>query len=356
MIVTGLFGIPMGILNDRLGPRIVMTLCGLFLGMGLLLMSRITSIWHLYIFYGLMIGIGISSFVPAASTVARWFVQRRTFMTGIVLAGTGMGAIVGPPVAANLIAAYNWRTAYLILGFVVLIVIIACAQFLRRDPSQKGQVPYGQHVGNNQELKHSNYDFTLKEAVTSGQFWMIFSQFFCFGFCLFVIMVHIVPHATDLGISTIGAAGILVLIGIVSVISKIVMGRVGDMIGNKKVFVISFIIMLLSLLWLLFTEELWGFYLFAVIFGIAYGSHISQQSPFAASVFGLSAHGSIYGVLGLGATTGEALGPVVAGYIFDVTGAYKLALIITMVVSIAGLVLTTMTKTTLSKSTSKTLS
>jgi predicted MFS family arabinose efflux permease len=177
--------------------------------------------------------------------------------------------------------------AYLILGCAVLIVIIASAQFLSRDPSQKGQVPYGEHIGKNEESKPRNDDFTLKEAVTSRQFWMVFSQFFFFGFCLFTIMVHIVPHATDIGISTISAAGILALIGVVSVISKVVMGRVGDVIGNKKAFIVGFIMMFLSLLWLIFTRELWGFYLFAVIFGIAYGSYISQTSPFIASMFGL---------------------------------------------------------------------
>jgi MFS family permease len=352
MMISGLAGIPLGMLNDRLGPRIVLSLCGLLLGLGLLLMSQVNAVWHFYLFYGFVMGIGVSSMVPLTSTVVRWFVKRRTLMSGIVVAGTGMGAIIGPPVADRLIAAYDWRTAYIILGFIVFVVIIVSAQFLRRDPSQKGQVPYGEHLENEQP-KSRNDDFKLKEAVTTGQFWLVFGQFICFGFSLFVVMVHIVPHATDLGISSINAAGILALIGAVSIISKIAMGRVGDIIGNKRGFIIGFILVFLSLSWLLFTRELWGFYLFAVIFAVGFGAHIAQHSPAVAGLFGLTAHGSIYGVLGLGMTAGEALGPVVAGYIFDITKDYKIAFLVTIVVCISGLILTALTRTTLSKPTGK---
>ncbi len=349
MIMIGVAGIAMGILNDKVGPRVVLTLCGLLLGLGLLLMARITSIWHLYLLYGLMAGIGLSSFVPLTSTVARWFIQRRTFMTGIVVAGVGMGTVIGPPVSERLITVYDWRTSYIILGCAVLIIVIASAQFLRRDPSQKGQVPYGEHLENEQQKSSSN-DFMLREAVITGQFWMIFTQFFCIGFCGFLITVHIVPHATDIGISTTSAATILALVGFLIVIGKVVMGRVGDIIGNKKAFIIGFILVFLSLLWLLFIRELWAFYLFAVVFGFGYGTHVSQQSPTIARMFGLAAHGSIYGVLGLGHTAGQAIGPATAGYIYDTTNAYTIAFVVAIILCITGLIVTTLGKTTLSKS------
>jgi len=172
-ILSGLAGIPMGMLTDRFGPRIVLSLCGLLLGLGLILMSRVTTIGHLYLFYGLMVGVGTGSIVPLTSTAARWFTRRRTLMTGIVVAGIGMGAVIGPPVSDRLISIYNWHTAYLILGCAVLIVIMASAQFLRRDPSQKGQVPYGEQTGKYAEPGSGNVDFVLREAVATGQFWVL---------------------------------------------------------------------------------------------------------------------------------------------------------------------------------------
>jgi len=172
MVVHGLLGIVMGGLNDRFGPRIVMTLCGFLLGLGYLLMSQIGAVWQLYLFYGLIIGIGMGgSWVPLLSTVARWFATRRSMMTGIVVAGIGIGTLIVPPVANWLISTYDWRTSYIILGSIVLVVVVLAAQFLRRDPAQMGQVPYGGSRGGEQMLKVDTEGFSLREAVYTRQFY-----------------------------------------------------------------------------------------------------------------------------------------------------------------------------------------
>ena len=99
MIVSGVLGVVMGGLNDRFGPRIVLTVCGCFLGIGFLLMSQVHSVWQLYLFYGVIISIGVSGiWVPLLSSVARWFVKRRSLMTGVVIAGTGIGGLIEPPI------------------------------------------------------------------------------------------------------------------------------------------------------------------------------------------------------------------------------------------------------------------
>jgi len=354
MVFHGFMGIILGFLNDKFGPRFVVAMGGLFAGVGFLLLSQVNALWHLYLLYAVMIGTGASVVVPLNSTVVRWFVSRRTFMTGIVAAGIGIGAVIGPPLANSLISTYGWRVSYMILGSIVFVVVIAASQFLKRDPSQIGQVAFGQNstesIGQNPGIE----GFTLRKAIHIRQFWMIFSLFLCFGFCLFAVMIHIVPYATDVGISAASAANVLAAIGAVSILSKVAMGFTGDLIGNKMVLIISFILMVLSLVWFSFTRDLWSFYLFAVIFGIAYGSHISQASPFTASMFGLIAHGSIYGTLSMGMWAGLALGPFVAGYIFDMTGSYRLAFFICIAVGIVGLILTVLVKSISNKMTNET--
>src|SRR6185436_7694842 len=127
------------------GPRMVLTICGVLIGCGYLLMSQVTAVWHLYLFYGVIVGAGLGgTFVPLTSTTARWFVARRGIMTGIVTAGIGVGTFVGPPVASWLITIYSWRTSYIILGSIVLVGTASAAQFLRRDPAQMGTRPYGE--------------------------------------------------------------------------------------------------------------------------------------------------------------------------------------------------------------------
>jgi len=341
MIVQGLIGIVMGGLTDRLGPRIVMTLCGLLLGLGYLLMSQVSTVWQLYLFYGVIIGIGMSgSWIPLLSTVARWFAKRRGMMTGIVLTGAGIGSLVGPPVANWLIFTYDWRSSYIVLGSLVLVVVVLAAQLLRRDPSQMGQVPYGEAEGAQQGLKSGTEGFSLKEAVHTRQFWEFFAMLLCFGYCVFAIMVHIVPHATDLRISAGGAANILAAVGGLTIVGNVVLGSAGDRIGNRQVFIIGFILVSAALFWLVPATEVWMLYLFAVVFGFAHGGCATSESPLVARLFGLSSHGLIFGVAGIGFTIGAAVGPLLTGYIFDVTGSYQLAFLVCACISIVGLVLT----------------
>jgi OFA family oxalate/formate antiporter-like MFS transporter len=111
----------------------IMTAAGFLLGLGYLLMSQLSSIWQLFLFYG-VISIGMSAaVVPILSTIARWFVKMRAFMTGIVLASTGIALMVIVPAANQAILHYGWRTVYMIVGSVVLVVVVISAQFLRRN-------------------------------------------------------------------------------------------------------------------------------------------------------------------------------------------------------------------------------
>ena len=340
MIIFGLLGIVMGRLTDRFGPRVVLSLCGFLFGLGLVLMSRISAVWQLYLVYGIMIGTGRSgTWVPLLSTVARWFSERRSLMTGIVLTGVVGGGLIIPPVATQLILAYGWRASYLILGSIVLIIIILLAQFLKRDPAQIGQVPYSRNKAEKQGLKLETEAFSFREAVYTRQFWLVFSVAICMGFGVFATLVHIVPHAIDLGISATSAANILVSLSGASIVGRVVLGGAGDRIGNRQVLIIGFVLMSAALFWLAAAKEVGGIYLIAAIFGFGMGGCAVAQSPLVAGFFGLSSHGLIYGVISLGFSIGASIGSFIAGYIFDVTGSYQLAFLISAAIGILGLVL-----------------
>ena len=115
--IMGAVGILAGKLNDRIGPRVIIAVSGISLGIGYLLMSQLRSLWQLYLLYGVLVGIGFSPHdVITLSTVTRWFVKRRGMMSGIVKVGTGAGQLLVPLIAASLITAYGWRNSYLIEG------------------------------------------------------------------------------------------------------------------------------------------------------------------------------------------------------------------------------------------------
>jgi MFS family permease len=347
-IVHGVLAIAMGGLTDRFGPRAVVTVGGILLGAGYMLMSQVNTTWQLYLFYGVIIGTGMSGlWVPLLSSIARWFVKRRSLMTGIAICGLTMGQLIGPPVASRLIAAYDWRLSYIILGGVALLSIVIVAQFMKSNTPPIERLSVSENKGKQPELRNNTKALSLKEAVHTPQFWSVAVILFCFGYVAFSIIVHIVSHVTRLAIPAVSAANILAINGGIGIIGNFVLGGiVGDRIGNRKVFIISFAMATVSLLWLVPATDVWVFYLFAIVFGLASGGMGTSESPLVARLFGLSSHGLIYGVVGIGFTAGGALGPLVTGYICDVTDSYQMAFLVCAGFGALGLILSALLRPT----------
>lgn len=341
LFFSGVTSIFFGSLNDRYGPRMIMTACGFFLGLGCLLTSQINAIWQLYLFYGVLVGIGISGAdVVLLSTVARWFVKKRGMMSGVIMAGTGLGILIMPLVASSLISIYGWRISYIILGTLALLVVISVAQLLRRDPGQMKQLPDGEQKIAFGSLDSAEGGLSLREAIYTRQFWTICTIFLAISLCANVVLIHIVPHAVDIGISTITAAGVLSTIGGASIAGRLIMGSTGDRVGNKWAVIVSLLVFVAAFIWLLVAKELWMLYVFAAAYGFAHGGFFAVGSPLVAELFGISSHGLIFGIVFFSGTIGGAIGPFVAGYIFDVTGSYQVAFVACAAIVIFGLILT----------------
>jgi MFS family permease len=338
--LSGLLGIFVGRINDRIGPRKMMTATGISFGLGLMLMSRLDTIWQAYLFYGVIFGIGMSSVdVIALSTTARWFVRNRGRITGIVKVGTGAGQFIIPFIASSLIMHCGWRTSYLMIGGAGLVLLVSIAQLLKRDPGQLGLVPDSGRETSGDPPVSEGRGFSLREAIRTRQFWTICAVNLTIVFCLMIVMVHIVPYARDMRISAVQAASILSTIGGVSMAGRFIIGIWIDRIGSKKVMIFCFILLIAGLLWLQTAKEIWRFYLFASVYGIAHGGFFTAISPIVAEFFGIRAHGVLFGIVAFSGTVGGAMGPVLAGYIFDVMAEYSLALWICTLMSALGLVL-----------------
>ncbi len=334
----GLVGIFVGRLNDRFGPRNLMRITAVFLGMGYLLMFKLATIWQLYLFYGIIFGIGLSSIdVVALSTIARWFSQRRGMMTGIVKVGTGAGQFTLTLLAGVLISSYGWRNAYLIIGSAALPMLILLAQVLKRDPSQIDRS--ANRIESKPKIVSNRIDsgLSLHETLRTFQLWILSFANLTVTFCLLIIMVHIVPHARDIGVSPTHAAGILSTIGAVSMIGRFMAGVLIDRIGSKRVLIICYLLLIPGLLWLQITDTLWMLYLFASIYGIAHGGIFTTISPLVAELFGTRDHGVILGIVICFGTTGGAMGPILAGYTYDITGSYSLVFRLIALMSTFGL-------------------
>ena len=265
-------------------------------------------------------------------------------MTGIVAAGIGVGTITFAPISNWLISLYGWKLSNIIIGGVVLIIGISSAQFLRRDPAQMGLLPYGQTEEKQSKSPSGDSGLSLKEAAGTWQFLVTAIVFACIGYCTFTIIIHLVPHITDVGISAATAANVLAVEGGMQSIGGIIFGMVADRIGNRNVIIISLILVTAGLFWLVSITSVLMFYLFAIVYSFGIGGGIAMESTITAELFGLKAHGVLLGVISFVFTIGASIGPVITGYLFDLTGEYKIAFLVCAATGIVGIVLTAMLK------------
>ncbi len=344
-VLMGFLGMLVGHLNDRFGPRIIMAVTGVLYGAGYILFACIDSAWQLYLVYGLVVGIGLSSTdVIPLTTTARWFIWRRGMMTGLVKVGTGAGQLIVPLLAGIFITNYGWRYAAVFVGLLVLVFVTGAGQLLRRDPAQMGLSPEGGGPSSPGRPPVMESGLSLQEALRSGSFWMVCTMTLLVVFCLLIIMVHIVAHASDMGIGPIKAAGVLSTVGGVSMVGRMATGMAIDRIGNKTSMILCFILLVASFFWLQVAGEMWMLYVFAVAYGLAHGGFFTVISPIVAELFGIRSHGSLFGIVAFSGTVGGAVGPVLAGHIFDMTGSYRLVFLLLTGVSLVALGITLLLK------------
>jgi MFS family permease len=340
-LVHGLVSIFVGGLNDRFGPRLIMTGCGFFMGLGYLLMRSVNAVWELYLFYGLIAGVGLSGMdVVILSTIARWFEKKRGTMTGLIKVGTGVGMLVMPIFITWLITAHGWRTAFALLGILIILMIVLLSQLLVRDPAKKGQRPDNEKEADSRQMDSSEQGLSFHEAVRTRQFWTVCAVYFLILACVYTIISHIVQHAIDLGISPTTAASVLAAIGGVSIAGRFLMGNAGDRIGYRMALLVCLSFLFAGLIWLQAAKTPWMFYVFAALYGFAHGGFFALGSPLVGGLFGTRSHGLILGIVIFSSTIGGAIGPLLAGHLFDVTRSYQAVFYILAALCISGWVLT----------------
>ncbi len=330
MVFSIAFAILGGWALDRYGPRIIIFLMGLFTGLSLLLTSQTNSSWQLFITYSLLLAIGTGALhVVRISTVSRWFDKKRGLALGIVVSGGGLGQVIMAPFATFLISSFDWRTAYIVIGIITWLIVIPLSRLLKKDPHEIGAFPDGIN-SHSKEIKDEKesiqpISFSLSQVLKTRSFWLLMFIWLFWGSSSFLILTHIVPHATDIGFSAGEAAIILSLMGGISIAGSVLMGRLLESIGKKKVAIICSLLLVGAMVWLIWAQNLWMLYLFAVAYGFAQGGLATSVNVIIGDTFGLRNLGVIMGMLTIGWGVGSAIGPAVAGLIFDVTNSYSIA-------------------------------
>ncbi len=337
MVLGGIFTILGGWALDRYGPRIIIFLMGLLTGLGLLITGQTNALWQLFITYSLFLAMGTSViYVVVMSTVSRWFDRQRGLAIGIAGLGAGLGPVIIAPFATYLISSFGWRMAYLILGLIVWLIVIPLSGLLKRNPHQ-GRTLSDSVESNSKDTRDKEYGtqpvaLSILQAFRTRSFWFIMFVFLLFAISLNLILTHLVPHITDIGFSAAEAATVLSVTGMASVVGRVLLGFASDRIGRKLTAIICTLLQAVALVWLLRSQELWMFYLFALAFGLGWGGMGPAMAALIGDTFGLGKIGAILGVLDAGFGVGAAIGPVVGGRVYDVTQSYFLAFLFGVIV------------------------
>jgi MFS transporter, OFA family, oxalate/formate antiporter len=311
-----------GRLADRWGPGWVLALGGGLVGTGLVLSSFATSVWHVYIAYGLVLGFGVScAFVPSVATVGQWFERRRGLAIGIAVAGTGIGSIVLAPLSSRLIDAYGWRTAMRILAAGGVAALLGAGSILRARFA-------GPRRGGAWAIARGNPTFKwlfLSSLVAAYGYWVPF--------------VHIVPYARDRGISKASAALLVSIIGIANTTGRIVMGAIADRIGRHRIMQVSALAMAIAMFGWPLAHSWRALAVFGALYALFAGAFIALLPALAGDYFGMDRLAGVTGMLFSGAAVGTLFGAPVTGMLFDATGNYTLGITLAAVSLTIGTVL-----------------
>ena len=319
-----------GWIADRHGPRLIVAVGGFFLGLSMLLMSYIDSVWQLYLVYGGFFSIGVAAlYTPLIATVSRWFRDKRGIAIGITAAGLGAGAMIFSPLSAWLVSVYGWRFAYVTLGIVTWISFIPVIKFLKNSPNYIFET--------SGELVEPE-GFTFFEAFRTRTFWAFCLTWLFAAFALWSIMIHIVSLLTDRGMSIVEAGFLAGLIGAGSLIGRVVSGYFSDKFSRKRVLIVALFIQLAATVWFLFSNEIWALYAFAIFFGLGSGGCAALMGAFPADYFGFKSTGAILGFGVVIAGIGLAIGPYFGGYIFDVKQSYDYMIIACIVANLMAII------------------
>jgi MFS family permease len=290
---------------DRFGPRPLLLAGAAAFGLGLAGTAYADRLWIAYVTYGVGVGVGIGcAYVPIIAAVGGWFRRRRALAVGVAVSGIGLGTLAGAPLAAWLIGAHGWRTAYLGFALVGSVVLVAAAMLIATPPGDAG--------GARQR--------TSTVIFTSTYGWLYLANLLL-CLVLFVPFVHLPTYAEDADVGATAAASLVGVIGAASIVGRILLGGVADRAGPLRGYRVSFLLVGTSfLLWAGDDPRL--LVAFAAVLGVGYGGYVALSPVVLAELFGADRLGGLLGILLTANGVGSALGPPVVGFVVDATGGY----------------------------------
>ncbi|MDA1477877.1 MFS transporter [Bacillus changyiensis] len=339
-IVYGVSQPVIGRLVDRVGPRIVLSLSTLLVGLSIFFTNFVTSPWQLFILYGIIVSLGVGGASNIASTiiVTNWFNEKRGLALGIMEAGFGAGQMLLVPGSLILIDWFNWKVTVCVLGiFLTLIIFPIAGLFLRNNPTEKNMQPVGgfHQSGSTHKTTDQSNNISYKSAFINKRFWLLILPFFICGFTTTGLMdTHLIPFSHDHGFSTSTTSVAVSLLAGFNIIGILISGLVADRFSNRKLLCFLYAMRAVSLIILLLSHEPLLLLGFAVLFGLVDFATVTPTQMLAAQYFRQYSVGFILGWLFFSHQIGSALGAYLPGVWYSQSGSYNLSFTISIILLI----------------------
>ncbi|MFC1965356.1 MFS transporter [Chloroflexota bacterium] len=341
---SGVLGPVAGLLVDRVGPRKLMLYGWSAVGLGFLLMSCMNSLWAFYgSFLIIAAGFSFGQFVVTNTAIAHWFAKKRSRAMTLIYVGMGASGLLVPLLALS-IGQFGWRISLIMVGIALWVIGIPLSSVMRHKPSQYGYLPDGEDRAVTYEPTnvlgirssngvveqargHSATDFTTKAALRTRAFWLLSLAFFFQHIGTSAVMVHIVPYLESVRIPTTVAATAVTSMTLFSLIGRVGFGWLGDFTSKRYLIAIALTLQAIGLFFFSFidVDRAWLIVLSLIIYAPGYGGPIPLRPGLQADYFGTRSFGTIMGLLSAMGMIAGLSSPVIAGWIFDVTGGYRLA-------------------------------
>ena len=339
-LAAGFISPLIGYFIDRYGTRAVMIPGAIVLSVAFVLLSRASAVYQLYLlFLATGVGMAATTMLPCQTLVSRWFKQKRGRAMGVVVIGNALGGVAWMNVSNRLIETAGWRNAYWILGIIIAAVSLPLIWLIVRDsPKSMGLMMDGRadpltdagESGDEAQSDAGEDDYTMREALGTGSFWLIFCATFFVMFASSGFGLHIIAFLSDSGLSSEKATAIWSTSLAIGIGGRFLFGFVAEKLQKRYMAAAANVFRAMSLLLLLLyvlkivpqsaaTAQL------VILYGLGQGCNAVINPLVVSETFGVKAFGKLMGLLGIPFTIGMALGLAAGGRLYVLRDNYNLA-------------------------------
>ena len=348
-----------GWVTDKYGPRWIILLGVFIIGLSLILMNFIDSLWTFYLVWGVALGTGcnIALSIPVRTAITNWFVKKRGLASSIQMVFSGLSGVLVMPLIAWLIISQGWRMTCLIGGVVMWLVGLPLVWFFMKQhrPEYYGLLPDGATAEEEAEdtsqmiergieyaAEVEEVEFTVRQAIRTLPFWLLIASHAVHGLIAPAMSIHCIPFLTDMGIDPLAAAGMMALYVGASVPARFVGGLIADRVKKQHLRFIkggAYLLQALGIAIFLQNQTIAMIYVWFILYGLGLGLAMPITGLMRGRYFGRKAFGSIQGLSQMLITPFGIAAPVYVGWMYDTTGSYISAFtLLAALIAVAGVI------------------